>query len=328
MSNVGVLDQSPSVDTAVPEAPLIFLHIPKTAGSTLWHVLRRQYGADGLPWDTDWSRQDALTPVPWINAYGGGICWSDVAAVPEEQWRDVRVLSGHTPYGGHPLYATAPCFTLLRNPAERVLSHYSHIARTPDHPSRLLAPHTPGKPPTLDEFLRCGAVGVDNLQTRMLAGPEAMAIPFGQCDRAVFEQAKHNLVHGIAVAGLTERFDETLILMQRRFGWRLPRYTTENVGANRLHWDQVPNESRRRIWALTHWDRRLYALAVRRFYQAVAAEGPAFGESLARLWSANARSQQAGPPVVTPQSRAAILSPLWLRRVVRPLVGRFLARPR
>ena len=60
---------------------------------------------------------------------------------------------------------------------------------------------------------------------RRLRGPEKPPPPLTEGDLA---QAKRNLDRFLVV-GLTERFDESFILIRRALGWRLPMYERHNV---------------------------------------------------------------------------------------------------
>jgi hypothetical protein len=244
------------------DTPLVFLHLPKTAGTTLWLILRRQYSPRAV------LRVDHAVDLP---------------AVEEEQWSQSRVLLGHLAYGVHHFARQPDYVTVLREPLERTLSQYCHWARDKNcHWSRESDVHL-----SLGEYLAVEDPRTDNLQTRMLAGPEAEALPFGRCDRDVFEVAKRNLTENIAVVGVTERFDETLLLLQRRFGWGLPCYVSENVGTNRISRDDVPRDQLKQIWEMTRWDRELYALANAKLDERIALEGPDFADALRRFRIAN-----------------------------------------
>ena len=75
-----------------------------------------------------------------------------------------------------------------------------------------------------DEWLEAAGATVANVQTRMIAGrPRGHVV-----DRDDLEQAKDNLDRFLVV-GLTERYDESFILMRRGLGWKLPLYATRNV---------------------------------------------------------------------------------------------------
>ena len=73
--------------------------------------------------------------------------------------------------------------------------------------------------------------GVDNHQhRRLIAGIGAGEFEGaqGELDASALALAKRNLDGFIAV-GLTERFDESLIMIRRALGWRLPAYMSTNA---------------------------------------------------------------------------------------------------
>ncbi len=305
------MNTSPPQSQAAPDSRLIFLHVPKSAGTTLWLILRRQYSP----------RAVLRVDDPAL-----------IAALTQEQWDEARVLLGHFPYG-IPVRWPPPTatITVLRDPLERLLSHYGHAARTPDHLLVRKALAETGGGLTLEDYLDAGIPSLDNEQTRMLAGPEALALPFGACDREVFEAAKRHLTDDIAVTGLTERFDETLLLLQGMFGWNPPCYVAENVGTSRPAREAVPPKILPRLSKMTQWDRELYALAAARLDEQIAQAGPAFPVSLRRFRRANARYQWmkslvASGPLRAMKSRLTLERQMGLEAAVRAVLGR--ARPR
>lgn len=89
-----------------------FLHIPKTAGTSL------------LKWLTD-TNQFHICP-DWL--------WSQLLKRDKAQLDEYTLFSGHfykylSSYLGKPLST----FTFLRNPFDRALSHYGHIRRDHNH---------------------------------------------------------------------------------------------------------------------------------------------------------------------------------------------------
>jgi hypothetical protein len=64
-------------------------------------------------------------------------------------------------------------------------------------------------------------VWVDNGQTCMLSGA-GESVGFGKCSHDMLETAKRNIETHFAVVGLSECFNEALILLRRLFGWRMP----------------------------------------------------------------------------------------------------------
>lgn len=252
---------------------LIFLHIPKTAGTTLGLILRNQY----LPHAT--LRTDG---------------YSQVAGLTPQQRRDMRLLLGHLPFGGHQYFSQpATYITLLRDPVERILSRYCHVLRDLQggDPSHHPWPWETRDLP-LSDYLRLGFGEKDNWQTRMLAGAAATSADSDACDRDIFEQAKRNLTTRFAVAGLTERFEESVVMLQRRFGWDLSYYVKENVGANRFDRTHVPEDVMEVIQRQTRWDRELYAFAAARFEEQCAREGAGFSDAVRQLRQTNARCRR------------------------------------
>jgi hypothetical protein len=64
-----------------------------------------------------------------------------------------------------------------------------------------------------------------------------------------------------AVVGLTERFDETMLLLKKVYGWRMPFYERRNVGRHRLRKQDLSADVIRQIAADNRLDVALYAYA-------------------------------------------------------------------
>jgi hypothetical protein len=106
---------------------------------------------------------------------------------------------------------------------------------------------------------------VDNGQTRLLSGVEEAGappvIPFGECTVETLEIAKKNLCEQFAIVGLTESFDETLILLKRALCWRDPFYIKANVAKNRPRRDEIPEATLKGIIKHNELDIQLYQCA-------------------------------------------------------------------
>ena len=173
---------------------------------------------------------------------------------------DLRVIHGHLDLSIDGLLPdNARLITLLRDPVERAISHYHHFRRAESDPSHPLAMHS-----TLKEWVGTqGLVEMDNGQTRRLAG--AMSLPFGQVTQQTLQRAKANLAR-FAVVGLTERFEESQILLRHEFNWPLYRYPEQNVGRTRRA--ETSEEEVRAIVARNVFDLELYRFAAALMQQA------------------------------------------------------------
>jgi len=267
---------------------LVFVHIPKTAGKTIegalqWHFRR---DPDGV------IRLNDTQP------------FEDLQAFPVETRARARAILGHVPYGVHRfLSQPSTYFTFVRQPVDRVLSSYRWIIHQPHEPLYArFGRDTAG----LDEYVSADIdkETVENGQTRMIAGITGKEEP----DRDTLETAKRNLETFIAV-GLTERFDESFLLLRNALAWRNAFYATRNVSPE---WTRRIKPSDRTLEVIrerNQLDLELYEFAAALLDRAVAQGGRAFQRDLA-LFKAlsrvpNAIGRRAGGLV-----RAYVRSPL------------------
>ena len=220
---------------------LIFLHIPKTAGSTLTSALCQKYGDRAV-----------------FRVFSAG-------QAEKEKYIDslyknmdhVKVIAGHMFFGWHqslPDPAKSTYITLLRDPVERVISDYYYIIRRPEHYL-----HDTLKYLNIDfeSFVSNRlSVEIDNFQTRLLAGQinDRYSGP-PDLDRAI-----RNVNAFFSLVGLTERFDESLVLLKNELNWKsYPFYIKRNVTEKRPKAEDVPGYIVEMIKKRNELDCMLYA---------------------------------------------------------------------
>ncbi|MBI4530369.1 MAG: sulfotransferase family 2 domain-containing protein [Candidatus Latescibacteria bacterium] len=233
----------------IGEMSLIFLHIPKAAGTTLHSILNREYRSQGI--FTINGRQVKKSVKEFMN-------------LPYEQRAKIRLLKGHMSFGLHKLLPNPSVYiTMLRDPVDRIISHYYFVLRTPQH---RLYERVTSQNMSLEEYVSSGiSTEVNNGQTRLLSGAGG-GIGFGECSGELLELAVRNIRDHFAVVGFSERFDETLILMKRVIDWRhLPFYIKQNVTKERPSVEGIPRRTISTIEKYNELDCELYASAKRSF---------------------------------------------------------------
>lgn len=258
---------------AEPGAALILLHIPKTAGTTLSIILMKRFG------------ESATRAVS-----GGAGGRKEFASEPESARTTPRLFIGHQPFGLHE-HIPRPCeyVTVVRDPVERIISHYHHVRNEPDH---YLHSYTIGQRLTLEQYAenRVKADELDNGQTRMLADYAlSESVPVGRPERSLLDSAIANLERWFCCVGLTERFDETMVLLTQALGWeRVPPYLPARVSANKP--SDPPSQSViDRIRAFNALDVELYDWVSQRLDERIRASGDAFQARVEAVRSENAR---------------------------------------
>ncbi len=195
---------------------------------------------------------------------------------PDAARAKIRLIHGtHIEYGLHEaLSLPMSYFTMLREPVNRAISHY-YFGK-----EKRLSPDDPG---FLDHYAACVE---PNIQTRLLAGPrnpDQALSPDEMLDRA-----RKNL-RACAAVGLMERFDESMLLYQTAFGWRMPFYKVRNVGRRRPPLDAFPQAVLRRIEDDNRLDAALYETAREVFEAGVRAYGSNFEGDVRRFRVQNRR---------------------------------------
>ncbi len=237
---------------------IVFYHLPKSGGTTLNAILKRNYPAEAF-----------VECGPDTHAFV-----AELKTWPAERLAAIRLLQGHFPFGLHDLLPQpARCFTLLRDPIERVISYYYHARRDRAH---YLYDLIHDNDWSLADLLASGtALMMNDGQVRLLSAVWGDA-PFGGVDESMLAKAIANL-RACDMVGVTEQFDRTLILLQREFGWRHIGYARANIGHNRPATKSLSAETIAAVRDCNQMDALLYEEARRLFAERVGDFGPSLG---------------------------------------------------
>ncbi|MDD2469063.1 MAG: sulfotransferase family 2 domain-containing protein [Desulfobulbus sp.] len=237
---------------------IIFLHIPKTAGTTLRDIIHKQYGSSQI-----------------ISIYPATehIKLEDFKKLTPEQKNQPDIFIGHYGYGVHQWLTGDRPFryaTMLRHPIDRCLSLYNqlkNITYSGDDITFRDILNTPLK----RQF--------QNLQTHFIAGGG----PNNMLRRAI-----HRINEEFLFVGISERFNESLLLACHDLRWSLRPYERLNITSTEWptnYADELRGDRRAmlKLVEMNSIDLQLYAYANNLFTQKLQATYPDAQEQIHRF---------------------------------------------
>lgn len=275
---------------------ILYLHIPKAGGSTTSDLIY-----DQLHTHNEYVEEDGSF-CSGIFYYPSGFVKDLDSSLSNRIQRvlrrsDLRAVVGHFCFGIHRYLLRSWAYvTLLRNPLDRVISLY-YFQKLVEEKWGKLEGIKMRKGMSLEEFVAEPLYKeVDNGQTRRISGldPE-----IGRCMRFTLERAKENLRQQFSVVGVTERFDETLILLKRTFGWTKELlYYPKNVNPRRPLIASFPKEAVDAIIERNKLDFELYEFAKEMLDELISSQDITFHDevenfkSLKQSWYESITTQQ------------------------------------
>jgi hypothetical protein len=253
---------------AAAEEAVIFLHVPKTAGTTLNRLIEWEYPLFEIY---------SIDPV--FFRWSASHLWR----LPPQRLKKIRMFKGHMLFGLHKILPQpASYISVLRDPIDRVISAFYFMRSYMLHP---LYWKFRREKWTIEDFIR--RLPRENVQCKILAGADYNA----PCTEAIFEQAKENLLRHFSVVGLSERFEESLALMKLRFGWKLSSYSSFNVTRTRPKKHDLSQATLDLVIAKNSFDVALYELAASMFQTAINAHASEVSQITRELEAVRARTQ-------------------------------------
>ncbi|NEQ96128.1 MAG: sulfotransferase family protein [Cyanothece sp. SIO2G6] len=191
----------------------VFLHIPKAGGTTLEHIIAKNY-----------------LPHQCIHANAAAITQNPSMIFHAELGHPRGVLMGHYQRSSV-LYQflgdrSIIHFTMLRDPIQRVISHFNYTKTRSNHPLNEKV-----KDWTLEDYAQSDIKELQNNQTLRLLGDCSQKMAQQSLDNpaSLLIEAKKVLANEFSLFGLTERYSEFLIMASKLLGWQDIFYVRKNT---------------------------------------------------------------------------------------------------
>lgn len=242
---------------------LVFIHIPKTAGSSFRTAMTAHFGSErclslrqekiekiyrSIAHRLAWRAREGSRRVASRLVGGDPLLPKSQRPVPIS---DIHLVAGHVVLGHEPRLSREPVYlTLVRDPVERFLSHFYFLkdlaAGAPEgarsgHPLQNYA---------LDEYVDllegCRLRTMNNVQCGYIAGRES------------FSHARRVIDERVFLAAPSERLDDLLDLLRPVIGLDAVLAPRENVGVARSDAEAPPASLLAGIRALLAEDIQLF----------------------------------------------------------------------
>ncbi|MGI8961718.1 MAG: DUF4118 domain-containing protein [Bryobacteraceae bacterium] len=240
LSNSPLTVKIPARAAALHLETILFMHIPKTAGTAFREAMIGNY---------------KHSQVAYLYPHPPGFLVSNLGLLPLEQRARFRLILGHFQYGIHEFLPQEYTYvTIVRDPVERVISHYNYLRQTqPEITSDGAA--TLSLPEMLE---RHRTANFDNLMVRCFSGLDKNDVPPGHVDQGAYDLAIDHLRTRFTFVGYQDRADEAYEALKNQFNWRA-RASLEVVNKGERSSADVDEATRRTIERFNTWDCRLYA---------------------------------------------------------------------
>lgn len=239
------------------EPAILFMHIPRTAGTAFREAIARNY------------REHAIA---YLYGTPPGFLVQDLNQLPLEQRRELKVVIGHFPYGIHHYLPQETIYvTIVREPAARLLSHYTYLRHT--QPELLKEGN---RTLTLEELLKKKPhIHFDNTLVRQFGSVDEREFPAGTIDETLYNKALYYLQREYKFIGHQEFAADAYSWLKRQFGWNTPEQL-DFVNPSLIRVDDAERANAQEAFEkYNHWDNLLYREILKLFPYSYARENGA-----------------------------------------------------
>lgn len=215
------------------QRPIVVLHIPKTAGTSLRRMIQDNYQANDLYFI--YGKESGFTTI------------EDFKNLAEEEKSGVELFMGHLSFNLGLFPGLEPKFiTLVRDPVDRVISYYHHVMNRHQE--------WRDKNMSLLKYIEISNdVQMNNNQTKMISGMHRQPVTEKHLQTAI-----SNIENHFAYVGVSEEFNKSVDILCSLFNWEARTIYKENIAKNRPGRSYFSEYEINKIKELNRFDMRLY----------------------------------------------------------------------
>lgn len=224
----------------------VFLHIPKTGGMTLRHLIFKQF---------------QNTPYLIFKKAKHSLKFLNLSAVEKNK---LGLIAGHFQFSDDFTFASETnYFTMLRDPKKRVLSAFNFLNFKTSHGRNK---EMINQNYSLLDMLTNGRVlNFDNGMVRFLSGN--VFKEFGTINQDDYEKAIFNFDKYFTHFGINEYFNESILILSYELNWKFPYYTKINTTDKKKMIVPEGEETLAALDKCNFYDQLLYDYALKKFKQ-------------------------------------------------------------
>ena len=218
---------------------IIFLHLPKNAGTTMKSILKKKYSKEEV-YQIEYNKDGVWN----LNEF---------KELPQNERENIKLLSGHFNFGLHEYFSTPSLYiSMMRHPVERTISFYNYVKRQKSH--RLL--DAVKNKSLIDCVKEVRDFDVVNGQSRKLSGTDD--------ENLMLDKALANIEQHFCFVGIQEHFEESMILLNEKLKLKVRYLSKLNSAGFKPH---IDHELIKEIEKTNQVDMKLYNIMENRFFE-------------------------------------------------------------
>ena len=174
---------------------------------------------------------------------------------------------------------------MLRDPIKRILSTYYYIVNQPNNPQNL---SNTIETMSIYDYINSGINPfLINGQTQLIAGKACSINDQFIKSKELLEIAINNINKNFIFTGVTELFDESILILKKKLDWKTPYYSKANKTKYKPNYNNIDSKIKDFIESHNRLDIKLYNYVKNMIDEDIHSEGKRFQKDVYRFKKIN-----------------------------------------